>query len=199
MRHWKHHLYHSVSWSAVFAGAVAGVGINFLLNLFALAFGIASFAHDANGHTIFSAMGFLWFCIAAIIAMFITGWLAGRLTPRVMPTPHWGIVYGFLAWSLLLILTIILITNMIQYMAFHSNFTSNLVEIRLTSQAPMLTMTKAHQSLQSPLKFNIETHKKIIILNGVLTFVLFMLGAITSGIGGYLGHQKSQKPRINGS
>jgi hypothetical protein len=179
-----------VSWAAIFSGAMVGVGVNFLLNLFSLALGISSFSVPAIGQTLFSFIGFSGFLISAMIAMFITGWISGRLSPTVLPR-SWGVVYGFLAWSVLLIITIILITNMIQYMAFHTNFTSNLVSIKLMNNAPMLTETAAHLTQNSPLSFNVETHQKVIVLNAWLTFILFFTGAIASCVGGFIGYKGS--------
>lgn len=177
-----------VSWTAIFSAAVVGVGVNFLLNLFSLALGISSFSVKAIGQTLFSFIGFSGFLLSAMIAMFITGWLSGRLSPTVLPR-RWGVVYGFLAWSVLLIITIILITNMIQYMAFHTNFTSNLVSIKLTNNSPMLTETAAHLMQNSPLSFNVETHQKVIVLNAWLTFILFFTGTIASCVGGFIGYK----------
>ncbi|TAL64470.1 MAG: hypothetical protein EPN84_03380 [Legionella sp.] len=184
-----------LSWSALFAGAVAGVGLNFLLNLLALGLGLASFSIGILGETVFSWIGFFCFCLSAIVAMFATGWIAGKLTPHNLQSRYWGVLIGFLSWSILLMFTIILITNMIQYAAFHSNFTSNLVEIRLKSNAPMLTGTTAQMLNHAPLSFNIETHNKIISLNALLTFLLFLIGSIASALGGFLGYSKS--PRLN--
>lgn len=181
---------HYISWSALSAGAIAGVGLNFLMNLLALGLGLAIFSVSSSGETLFSMWGFGCFIICALCSMFITGWVAGKLTPRVLKSRAWGLLYGFLSWSLLLIFTIILITNFIQYTAFHSNFTSNLVEIKLKHSSAMLTGTKAHALSNSPLSFNIETHKKVITLNALLTFLLFFIGAISSSLGGLIGYSK---------
>ncbi|OCH98150.1 hypothetical protein A8135_13415 [Legionella jamestowniensis] len=125
--------------------------------------------------------------------MFFTGWFAGRLSPPFLQGKLWGAFYGFLAWSLLLIITVILITNMIQFLAFHSNFTANLVSIKLTHSSPMLTETTAHLTKKSPLSFNIETTQKVLTLNAMLTFILFFLGALSSCIGGFLGYKSCLK------
>lgn len=182
-----------ISWSALYGGAVAGVGLNFLMNLLALGLGVTSFSVSENGDTLFSGWGFSFFIISALCAMFITGWIAGTFTPRVLEKRTWGLLYGFLSWSLLLIFTIILITNFIQYTAFHSNFTSSLVEIKLKHSLPMLTETAAHKIPNSPLSFNIETHKKVITLNALLTFLLFFVGATASALGGFIGYGKTPK------
>lgn len=177
-----------ISWSALYAGAITGVGLNFLMNLLVLGLGIATFSVHTSGQTNFSGLGFSCFIISALIAMFCTGWVAGKLTPPLLECRRWGLLYGFLSWSLLLIFTIILITNFIQYAAFHSNFTANLIEIRLKSNSPMLTSTTAHSLRSSPLSFNIETNSKIITLNALLTFFLFFIGALASSIGGFIGY-----------
>lgn len=182
-----------ISWSAIFSGAIIGVGLNFLLNLLSLGLGIASFSVSSTGKTLFSSLGFIWFITSALIAMMTTGWIAGKLTPRVLEHKLWGLFYGFLSWSLLLIFTIILITNFIQYSAFHSNFTSGLVEIKLTNNAPMLTKTTSHTIKNSPLNFNIETNKKKITINAFFTFLLFFIGASASSIGGFLGYRNPPK------
>lgn len=177
-----------VSWSAIFSGAIVGVGLNFLLNLLSLGIGAASFSIQKGGQTVFSLGGFLFFCLSALIAMSTTGWVAGRLTVSEL-SKWWGIFFGFLAWSMLLIFTIILITNMIQYSAFHSNFTSNLVAIKLVHDAPMLTETAAQHMNSYPLSINIELKQKIIVLNAFLTFILFLIGAFSSCIGGFVGYK----------
>jgi hypothetical protein len=59
----------------------------------------------------------------------------------------------------------------------------------------MLTVTKAHSVPSSPLSFNIETHKKVIVVNALLTFFLFFIGAIASSIGGFIGYGKP--PQLN--
>jgi hypothetical protein len=182
-----------VSWTAIFSGAIIGVGLNFLLNLFSLSISLASFSVSSSGKTEFYFIGFLCFILSAIVAMFISGWFAGKLTSPVVHQPRWGCFYGFLCWSVQLIITIILLTNMIHYAAFHSNFTSNLVTIKLTNNAPMFTETKAHSVIHSPLSFNIETNKKEIILNAALTFCLFFIGGLASTFGGYLGYRSSIK------
>lgn len=178
-----------ISWTAILAGALVGVGVNFLLNLLALGLAMACFSVALSGKTEFSFFGFMWFWFSAILAMFTTGWVAGILTPPLLPHRAWGILYGFLAWALLLIITVIIITNMIQFTAFHGNFTSNLVAVKLTNNAPMLTETVSGKVANAPLSINLELGKKVIVLNAFLTFLLFCTGGIASCIGGYLGYQ----------
>jgi hypothetical protein len=101
-----------MSWSALYAGAITGVGLNFLMNLLVLGLGIATFSVNISGQTNFSGAGFSCFIISALIAMFCTGWVAGKLTPPILEYKAWGLLYGFLSWSLLLIFTIILLLTL---------------------------------------------------------------------------------------
>ena len=55
----------------------------------------------------------------------------------------------------------------------------------------MMTETKEGTSVQSPLDINIEKTTKIITLNAYVTFILFLLGALSSCLGGYIGYSKS--------
>lgn len=182
-----------ISWTPIFSAAIIGVGLNFLLNLFALSLGLSSFAIAASGKTYFSFAGFVCFCVSSLIAMFCTGWIAGKLSIPTFQQRIWGAFIGFLAWSLLLIMTIILLMNMIQYVAFHSNFTANLVAVKIANNAPMLTETIAELAEKSPLSINIETTKKVLTLNALLTFLLFFIGALASLLGGYLAYGKPPK------
>ncbi|MBV9575959.1 MAG: hypothetical protein JO149_04995 [Gammaproteobacteria bacterium] len=174
-----------ISWSAIFTGASIGFGLNFLLNFISLAIGLSIFSEKNADSIEFSLAAFAFFIIAAVIAMSITGWVAGRLTIHSPKRKSWGIAYGFLAWTICFIMTIILITNMLQFTYFHSSFTSkNLVAIRITGDMPMTTETKS---------INADLSKKNITMNAQVTILLFMVGAISSSLGGYLGYRPNVK------
>ncbi|WP_133140856.1 hypothetical protein [Legionella genomosp. 1] len=175
-----------LNWSALFAGAIGGVGLNFLLNLLALAIGLSSFSIAQDGSTRFSFAGYSLFCFSAFIAMFFTGWLAGKLSSGLLLKKTWGMVHGFLAWCLLLLFTVMLITNLIQYTAFHANFTSNLVGIKISANSPMVTETQSEHKGVSAIP-DTEKAKKILRINSFQTFFLFLTGALASCLGGYLG------------
>lgn len=177
-----------ITWSAIISGAIAGVGLNFLLNLLSLAIGISSFTIRSTGKIEFSLLGFVCFCITALIAMFSTGWLAGRLSYPTLKR-IWGCFFGFLAWALLLIITIVIITNMIQFAVFHANFTSSLVAIKIANDAPMLT--EIFLSGKAPMSVVLEADKKVFILNALITFLMFTFGACASCLGGYLGYSRA--------
>ncbi len=64
------------SWTAVLAGAIVGVGISFLLNLFNLAMGISSFTMAESGVITIAIGGFIGILIATLVSTFFTGWVS---------------------------------------------------------------------------------------------------------------------------
>lgn len=178
----------TLSWQAIIAGGVAGVGANFLLNLLSFSIGVTVFTTTTQDILSFSIPCFSLFFISAVMAMFFTGWVAGFLSNTQKPR-NWGMLYGFLAWCVSLIITILIITNAIQFATFHSNFTSrpNQVAIRITSQFPMQLEQPTIKNSKPAAAMNAELATKIISLNGFVTFILFLIGAISSCLGGYLG------------
>src|SRR5262245_45568318 len=87
-----------VRWSAVFAGAVAAVGIWMLLELLGLGIALLVLdAEDIDGVRSFAIGTTLWSMLAPLIALFIGGYLAGRLAShydRLVAGLHGGLVWA---------------------------------------------------------------------------------------------------------
>src|SRR5262245_58582769 len=88
-----------ISWGALFAGAVASLGVLILLYALGMALGLSTVNPDqrdtlrASG--IFTGV---WGLITPLIALFVGGWVAGR---SVGPTSRLGGgLHGLLVWSL---------------------------------------------------------------------------------------------------
>jgi hypothetical protein len=88
-----------VSWGAVFAGAVAAVGLWMLLYAFGLAVGASTLnvqdADSAKANGIFTGV---WGVIAPLIALFIGGIVAGR--GAGVDRRGDGALHGFVTWGL---------------------------------------------------------------------------------------------------
>ncbi|HVY53626.1 MAG TPA: hypothetical protein VHA13_03815, partial [Gammaproteobacteria bacterium] len=154
-----------LSWQAIVIGAFIGLGLQFLLNLLALSIGLSIFSKKIDGTISFSILNFIGFALVGIISMVTAGWVAGRLTKNSVLQKSWGMLYGLMAWCLTFILTVILITNAIQFSYFHANFTSRqLVAIRITRDLPMITETQS---------VNNDLDTTSITLNAYVTFALF--------------------------
>ncbi len=100
-----------VSWGAIFAGAVVAIITQFLLNLLGLGIGLTTFEFASPDD---SAAGFgmaqgIWAVISALIALFIGGWVAGRLAG--MPRKTDGMLHGVVTWALTTLLGLYLLTT----------------------------------------------------------------------------------------
>ena len=107
------HLRHSVSWGAIFAGVAAAAVVQVLLNLLGIGIGAASLdaanlSDNPSGATA-SMSAALWIGITALIASFIGGLVAGRLSGTSdTNTARW---HGFVSWSATTLLMFYLLTT----------------------------------------------------------------------------------------
>ena len=93
-------------WGAILAGAVAALSIHLLVTLFGIGLGlqIVEPATNPEGGQRFSiGVGIAW-SVAALIALWAGGWVAGRLTPE--SNRSLGGIHGFLVWSLATVVTL---------------------------------------------------------------------------------------------
>ncbi len=107
------HLRHRVSWGAVFAGVVAALVVQLLLNLLGIGIG-ASSLDAANVSDNPSASGFsmsagIWWTVSGIVASLIGGIVAGRLAGSATPnTARW---HGFVSWCATTLVLFYLLTS----------------------------------------------------------------------------------------
>jgi hypothetical protein len=98
--------YNRVSWGAIFAGTAIALAVQVLLMLLGTAIGMTTInpASEANPMDGIATGGLIWWTITSIIAMFIGGWISGRLANG---TPSDGLMHGAMVWALstLLIVT----------------------------------------------------------------------------------------------
>ena len=76
---------HSVSWGAVFAGAVASLITQVILNMLGLGIGLSTVDPMGNGTPEASSLGIgagLWFVVSGVLAAIAGGFLAGRLSGK---------------------------------------------------------------------------------------------------------------------
>ena len=102
-----------ISWSAVFAGVLIAVIIQFLLSLLGIGIGMSSI--DATEeHNPVKGLGMatmIWYVSTSLISLFTGGWIAGKLaqTPRRFD----GFLHGVLMWSMVTLITFYLLTTAI--------------------------------------------------------------------------------------
>jgi len=195
-----------ISWSAIISGAFVALGLSFLLFSFASAIGLSAFKISADRVTSIAIGGFIAMLIGGIIVMFVSGWVAGFLNRGRCGDHRIGLLAGFLAWSLGLIITAILTTHVGQMLninyitAPETKMNSSQVTPGVYGQ--LFADNKANErSVAKATEVKIATdEEKTINEFGkalFLTFILFLAGAIASALGGYCGMCSCPKNREN--
>lgn len=110
-----------VSWSAVFAGAIAAAAFGLILLALGTGLGLAALSPWRAAGASAGAFGFaaiIWVCVTQILTSGLGGYLAGRLRHR-WPSVETDEVYfrdtahGFLAWALATLATAALVAAML--------------------------------------------------------------------------------------
>jgi hypothetical protein len=189
-----------VSWSAIVAGALVSLGLNFLLNLFGIAIGLSALRTAHPGVMTLAVGGFMGLAIGVIAAMFFSGWVAGYLGRTCCFNRHCGALYGFITWCLSLLLTIVLAVHIGQFMSMRSHSLSHptATVIVATINDDVSTLYEKNQkrtdfTSNETTAINAEKAGNDLGKSLFLTFILFFLGAISSCFGGYCG----LKPKNN--
>jgi len=189
---------HCFSWSAVIVGALAGIGVSFLLNLLTVALGLSSFAQTATSAQVFSLGGFTVLTLVSILSMSTLGWIAGYMGASfninaeiAANNTTYGYLYGFIAWSLALILTMFLsahIGNFISYgVSTLSNPTTATQEYEAGNSIASNSITDDESiwddgAVESPIAEKTETVALFVM------FSLFFIGALSATIAGHHGY-----------
>lgn len=166
-------------WIPLFIGAAAGLLLSLLLGLCVLLINIYLIApHGSNTSSLFFLLAFSY-----VIAMYCTGFISGRLYSFKVGNENFGFLIGFLAWSIVLIVLIILLNNGIQFTSTHFRE----VSIRIV-----------RSSLELRDGFSVmHGNISIVTLEPKASFLTFFYGAISSCLGGYTGYRKKQWKQDN--
>lgn len=183
------HFHSGFSWSAVIAGGLVALGLGFLLHLFSLAIGLSAYSATPEGASKVALGGFIGLVIGSIVSMGVAGFVAGYIARIRCCCHHYGIIYGFVAWSIALILSSALVMPLTNYMA------NNKV---LNPQGTLTTTNNANANnhvANTAENVAVETAQKAIgpitgtdlAIGSWLTFLLFFIGALSSCIGAAIG------------
>ena len=101
-----------ISWGAIFAGAFVTLAVFVTLQL--LGAGIGASALDLTGNRVTSARSLgigaaIWWFITGLIALFIGGWVAGRLGWRANKIDR--ALHGLTVWSIFYVAMFLLVTT----------------------------------------------------------------------------------------
>ena len=180
----------SIPWGAILIGTVVAIGLSFLFNLFCTSIGLSVIPTSKEGGTALAIGGLIGLLISIIVTMFLAGMTTGYLARSFCLTSKAGILYGFITWSLALILTVILSMQMIQFITSYTDYIyGRSPAANAVNNATSLSMNHMN-NLSDSSPNTTEDAKKMsnnVKYGAFIIFILFLSGALSSCIGGYFG------------
>lgn len=171
-------------WSAVFSGALVGVGLGFLLYLFGIAIGLSAYSTTANGAAVIAIGGIIGLLIGVVASMGVSGFVAGYLGRFHHCFCHGGVMYGFVTWSLALVLSALLVIPLTKYVSFYK---ATIAPTVLVTGIPTAQGVKNVSLDQVGTTQTTEVTSRQLAGYGWVLFVLFFIGALASCIGACCG------------
>jgi len=102
-----------VSWGAVFSGVVISLITQFLLGMLGLGIGVSTIEPMSPGASpsaeTFSVAAAIWWTVSGIIAAFIGGWVAGRMSGAL--TAGSAALHGLVTWATTMLVVFYLLTT----------------------------------------------------------------------------------------
>jgi len=101
-----------VAWGAIFAGVVVALVVQVLLTMLGAGIGIATLdpgTADNPAASTFSITAAIWWVVAGIIAAFVGGYIAARMSGHTVPTT--GALHGLTTWAFTTLLVLYLLTT----------------------------------------------------------------------------------------
>ena len=188
-----------VNWSAIFAGALVGVGLGFLLHLYSIAINLSVFSASPSNASVIAIGGLLGMIICVIVTMLLAGFVAGYLGRYHYHHIKGGLIYGFITWSLILLISVLIAGPLIHYemkygqsLVEANNFKTNATNLpsATANGNPNISNNTLSANNVAPVNNNIlptPLTAKQITWAGWIIFVLFFLGALFCCIGACYG------------
>ncbi len=171
-----------ISWTAIFVGALVGLGLTFLLTLFSVAIGLSAVTVNKSGTSAIAIGGLCGIAIAIVASMITAGYASGYLGRIYAPKRNLGILYGFTTWGVSLLLCTAVWSHIGQYAATYSQSVigSTVVIENMGSAA-----TNKDNSEQKTTKTKLPSAN--MACSAYIIFGLFFLGAFSTCFGACCG------------
>lgn len=174
-----------ISWGGILAGALAAVGLSFLLSLFAAAIGLSAFYTTSAGVTTLAVGGYIGLIIGVFAVMFFSGWVAGYLNRKHCCHRNAGALYGFAAWCLALVITVLIAAQTVQFVSNNLyTFSDRKINATVTTRLFSDVGTESRMNLSNT-NIHDNVSDKMLADALFLMFGVFFVGAIASAVGGY--------------
>ncbi|MER8435683.1 PhnA-like protein [Mesorhizobium sp. M1312] len=101
-----------VSWGAILAGVVVALVTQVLLTMLGAGIGIATLdpgTGDNPEASTFSIVAGIWYVLSGIVAAFVGGYIAARMSGKTLPTT--GALHGLTTWALTTLLVLYFLTS----------------------------------------------------------------------------------------
>lgn len=103
-----------ISWGAIFAGLVVVLAVQVLLAMLGTGIGLSTIDPLQQGDSSPSASAFsigagIWWLVSSLIALYLGGWVAGRVSGVARPVD--GALHGLLTWAVALLATVYLVSS----------------------------------------------------------------------------------------
>ncbi len=206
-----------ISWSAILAGALVGIGLGFLLNLFSIALGLSFVSTTKEGLLTVALTGLIGLIIGTMFVSFASGFTAGYLGKSYSKRQNLGALYGFTTWSVTLILATFLTPALGGYIAFYSDFVTHPTMVVIVNEKnhsmpamsepakePAVKATIANDKAAKAQHATTEKHPAVnmqavtgaLSVMSMLIFVLFLVGALSSIFGGRCAMKCNDECRV---
>jgi hypothetical protein len=164
-----------------------------------MAIGLSVISTNPAGNETYAMGALIGLLIGSIACMFFSGWLAGFVARPCYRSPNIGGLYGFSAWCLALLITILTASYVGKFITESSHLLAN---------ASAVSEMNAHQhdgvyavttvAVDSTPAATNHPAKAANAANAVgvgafILFVMFFVGALSSTIGGYCAGSKNRK------
>lgn len=179
-----HHI-HRICWSAIFGGALVGVGLGFLLHLYSIAISLSAFSSSDHGASVIAIGGLLGMLLGVIASMGAAGFVSGFLGRFHYYSLHGGIIYGFITWSLIIFLSVIMTAPMGKFISAYGNSLSHSTVV----YSPGVDVTNASSIDNNSTSIKAQVSATELAWGGWIVFGLFFVGAISSCVGASYGIQ----------
>lgn len=183
------HPIYRICWSAIFAGAFVGMGLAFLLHLYGVAISLSAFSSMQDGASVIAIGGALGMLFGVIVAMATAGFVAGHLGRFHYNRVHGGVIYGFITWTLILLMSAVIAGPIMNYAAVYGNSLSRSVNVEAVT-VNVSSDSTANDLTAPVIKHSDNTKQPVAVVNttqlawsGWLVFLLFFVGAISSCVG----------------
>jgi ABC-type multidrug transport system fused ATPase/permease subunit len=201
-----------VSWGAIFAGAVVVLVVQLTLAMLGLGIGLYTMGPGEGPTAALGIGALIWWVVSAIIALFLGGWVASRLSGIQTRTD--GMLHGFVTWGLASLVTVFLMTStvgafigggmsLIQGLGGAAGTTAEISpELRqeleeqlrqyFPDQQPQAS-PEQKERLQERATETAEQVRKGAARGAMGTFVMLVLGGVAAAFGGAAGRTRAPK------